>query len=297
MRGAVTRSMAAMAAVMLSVGPAAAQDAPRVAALDAAQAALTAVDRLQRALDTRVMSGNCEEAIRHAAAAYGVPVTLALALGRAESGGHPWAVNAALTGRRFASKGEAVRYVEEERRQGVATIDVGCLQVSLYWHAEAFATLEEAFDPSRNAAAGIARLAALRRETASWTEAIARYHGASAAADTAHYVCRVTNEYRALMKRPALECAAGATAQASLADLGPDAATRARIQRAQSRLADLGYDVGRADGAIGPATARALAAFQRSRGLAATGRLSVATAAALGLGEGAQEVANREMGR
>jgi peptidoglycan hydrolase-like protein with peptidoglycan-binding domain len=48
----------------------------------------------------------------------------------------------------------------------------------------------------------------------------------------------------------------------------------ATVKAVQQTLADLGYAPGRADGAIGEATTRAITAFQRDRKMAATGRIT-----------------------
>jgi curli biogenesis system outer membrane secretion channel CsgG len=53
------------------------------------------------------------------------------------------------------------------------------------------------------------------------------------------------------------------------------------LAEAQRRLAELGFDPGPADGAMGQRTANALRAYQRERGLDVTGRLDAATAAQL----------------
>lgn len=68
--------------------------------------------------------------------------------------------------------------------------------------------------------------------------------------------------------------APAATAQAP-ADIEPGVAA---VQRA---LAELGYDPGPADGVMGPRTRQAIAAFQRDRGLPATGAVDGPTTAAL----------------
>lgn len=68
------------------------------------------------------------------------------------------------------------------------------------------------------------------------------------------------------------------------AEPGP-AARRAEgsdaVRSAQRRLAQLGYDVGAADGGLGERTAHALMSFQKVEGLPRTGRLNDATIAAL----------------
>jgi Putative peptidoglycan-binding domain-containing protein len=48
----------------------------------------------------------------------------------------------------------------------------------------------------------------------------------------------------------------------------------ATVKSVQQTLADLGYAPGRADGAMGDATTRAIMAFQRDRKLAETGRIT-----------------------
>jgi peptidoglycan hydrolase-like protein with peptidoglycan-binding domain len=48
----------------------------------------------------------------------------------------------------------------------------------------------------------------------------------------------------------------------------------ATVKAVQQTLADLGYSPGRADGAIGEATTRAITAFQRDRKMAETGRIT-----------------------
>jgi peptidoglycan hydrolase-like protein with peptidoglycan-binding domain len=48
----------------------------------------------------------------------------------------------------------------------------------------------------------------------------------------------------------------------------------ATVKSVQQTLADLGYAPGRADGAIGDATTRAIIAFQRDRKMAETGRIT-----------------------
>lgn len=55
------------------------------------------------------------------------------------------------------------------------------------------------------------------------------------------------------------------------------------VSRLQARLRDLGFSPGSIDGIFGPRTEQAVLAFQRSRGLAATGVVGPDTRRALGL--------------
>lgn len=62
----------------------------------------------------------------------------------------PWTVNAQGKGTFFATKAEAVREVKRLQKAGVKSIDVGCMQINLAYHPEAFSNVEEAFDPQKN---------------------------------------------------------------------------------------------------------------------------------------------------
>jgi len=57
------------------------------------------------------------------------------------------------------------------------------------------------------------------------------------------------------------------------------------VRDVQEKLAQMGYDVGSADGHMGPRTRSALRTFQKDRGLEQTGRLDDHTLAALERGE------------
>jgi hypothetical protein len=70
------------------------------------------------------------------------------------------------------------------------------------------------------------------------------------------------------------------TAVAATPTVTHDAAT---VSRAQARLLELGYRIGKADGILGPKTRGALKEYQRSKGLAESGALDQATLVALGL--------------
>ena len=64
--------------------------------------------------------------------------------------------------------------------RGVRSIDVGCMQVNLMHHPDAFASLDEAFDPVANARYAARFLSALFRQTGDWSLATANYHSANA---------------------------------------------------------------------------------------------------------------------
>ena len=88
----------------------------------------------------------------------------------------PWTINVGGTGRYFASREEAVMAVRTLREAGVQSIDVGCAQVNLMHHPNAFETLEAAFEPRSNAAYAASFLRALYAAKGSWPLATAAYH-------------------------------------------------------------------------------------------------------------------------
>ena len=88
----------------------------------------------------------------------------------------PWTVMAEGKGRYLPNKAAAIAEVRRLRAKGVRNIDVGCMQVNLYHHPDAFEGLEAAFDPASNVDYAARLLARLRQEARSWTKAIAFYH-------------------------------------------------------------------------------------------------------------------------
>jgi hypothetical protein len=88
-------------------------------------------------------------------------------------------VNAEGEGRRFDSKAEAVDWVRKALAGGMRSIDVGCMQVNLRWHPDAFASLDAAFDPKANVAYALGYLGDLSKQYGPRL-GIGRYHSATA---------------------------------------------------------------------------------------------------------------------
>lgn len=95
---------------------------------------------------------------------------------REESFAWPWTVMAEGRGRYFDSKADAVAEVEQLLDRGITNIDVGCMQINLYYHGGAFADLNEAMDPATNAAYAGEYLKNLHSAAGSWTTAAGYYH-------------------------------------------------------------------------------------------------------------------------
>ena len=132
----------------------------------------------------------CEAAIAAAQKAPHIPDKLMPAISRVESGrldpltkqvrAWPWTINVEGAGFFFDDKGQAIDAVRTLQGRGVRSIDVGCMQVNLMHHPNAFASLDEAFDPAANARYAARFLAALFRQTGDWSLAVANYHSANA---------------------------------------------------------------------------------------------------------------------
>ena len=118
----------------------------------------------------------CVASLVQAATRHGVPPDLMLALGHAESGWRAFAVNSAGASHFPDTAAEAVALVRSEQARGIESIDVGCGQINLRWHADAFANLADAFDPDRNAEYAARFLAELNAAHGDWMTAVARYH-------------------------------------------------------------------------------------------------------------------------
>ena len=58
---------------------------------------------------------------------------------------------------------------------------------------------------------------------------------------------------------------------------------REQVLKLQTRLGELGFDAGTPDGVLGPATRRAIRAFQHSRGMVADGHPDVGLLKAVGV--------------
>jgi hypothetical protein len=126
------------------------------------------------------------DAVEHAMA---LPPGLLLAVGRVESGrrdagGHdtlpwPWSVNDEGADHVFRSAFDAIAYVVAARGRGSRSLDVGCFQVNLQFHPDAFATVAEAFDPAANARYAGQLLTDLHARSGSWETAVQFYHSAT----------------------------------------------------------------------------------------------------------------------
>ena len=89
----------------------------------------------------------------------------------------PWTVNAQGKGMFFKTKAEAVREVKRLQRKGIKSIDVGCMQINLAYHPDAFDSVEDAFDPQKNVEYSAKFLSDLYKKRGNdWIKAAMAYH-------------------------------------------------------------------------------------------------------------------------
>ena len=132
-------------------------------------------------------SALCDAALLRAETRYQLPHQLLTSIARVESGRPitsladtrpwPWTIDADGMGLFVDSKAAAIAWMTTQAAHH-NFVDVGCMQVDLYYHPHAFASLEEAFDPVANADYAARLLLELYRGEANgnWDLAVGLYH-------------------------------------------------------------------------------------------------------------------------
>ena len=131
----------------------------------------------------------CAQAVAEVEARLDIPAQLLSAIALAESGrwdakhrksvSWPWTIYAEGHAHYPTTKKSAIAAVRSMMARGVKNIDVGCMQVNLFYHPNAFDSLASAFDPATNAAYAGDLLSRLQNTHRSWSRAIAFYHSAT----------------------------------------------------------------------------------------------------------------------
>ncbi|RMD64867.1 MAG: hypothetical protein D6826_01490 [Alphaproteobacteria bacterium] len=192
-RHSVARTFAALARGLVPVAP--------IIAIVMAAAATGRPAAAQSASrpDPRTL---CAAAIARAERDYDLPPHLLGAIAKVESGrfdaatretfAWPWTVTARGKGRFLPTRAAAMAEIARLQARGVRNIDVGCMQINLAYHGDAFADAAQALAPVRNAAYAARFLRRLRAQWGSWTRAMGNYHS-----DTP----RLSGPYRAKVTR------------------------------------------------------------------------------------------------
>lgn len=129
-------------------------------------------------------NGLCIREILLAQMRHQIPDNLLLGIGLQESGLHrdgaltvwPYTANAEGKGAYFDTEAQAVAWVNARRAEGITSIDLGCMQINMHWHPDAFDSVADGFNPVRNVEYAAAYLARLYRAKGSWRAAAASYH-------------------------------------------------------------------------------------------------------------------------
>ena len=133
---------------------------------------------------TSAIQSICVREIILAQTRHDIPNNILLGIGLQEAGTRvnkqltvwPWAINAEGKGRLFNTKASAISWVAQQLNNGMRSIDVGCMQVNLRWHPNAFNSLAEGFHPKANVEYAARLLKKHYNETGSWRIAAGRYH-------------------------------------------------------------------------------------------------------------------------
>ena len=213
----------------------------------------------------------CSRHISAAERAAALPPHLLAAIAKIESGrwsaeqqaklAWPWTVMAEGKGRYLPTRAAAIAEVRALKARGIRNIDVGCMQINLRHHPEAFANLDEAFDPARNAAYAARLLGRLRAEHRSWTKAIGLYHSKTPRFNGPYRlkVFRAWREERhradrarLAARKTAQQSAPGQLAAAPAWDGGRSAPSPAMAVQQRQRLGGIGGPLGPVGGAQAP---------------------------------------------
>jgi len=151
--------------------------------------------------------GICLDTAQKINAQYKMPSKLLSSIALTESGywdkkrkakvAWPWTVTSGGPGKYFPTKLAAINYVHKLQAAGVTNIDVGCMQINMRYHPNAFSSLAEAFNPLTNVKYAAKHLSDLKIQWKSWREATRRYHSSNSTRGRA-YEQRVSKNKREL---------------------------------------------------------------------------------------------------
>lgn len=128
---------------------------------------------------------SCDRAASLVENSLDIPQGLLIAIARVESNNQPFAVNVNGLTVSFSRQELAVDAVKTMLKSGAfgrrPHVDIGCFQINLGWHSDAFPSIEAGFDPVTNGLAAGLFLREIHAKTGNWHDAVARYHAASQA--------------------------------------------------------------------------------------------------------------------
>jgi hypothetical protein len=132
-------------------------------------------------------SAQCRTAIAAAETKYKLPPALLGRIAKVESGRPivslgrvqpwPWTIDADGQALFLDSRAAAIAWARLGLQRGVRFMDIGCMQVDLQLHPDAFKSLDQAFDPAANADYAARYLRSMHDEAhGDWNVAVGWYH-------------------------------------------------------------------------------------------------------------------------
>ncbi len=215
----------------------------------------------------------CGPAVASASTGHNLPPGLLNAVAVVESGRlntltgavqpWPWTIDANGAGYMYPTEQAAEQAAAGFEAAGIASLDIGCLQVNLAQHPDAFASLAQAFDPAANADYAAMFLTSLDQKFGNWPQAVAAYHSQTPALGEP-YAARVYAQWQGSSAPVALAAAimpphGQMILPASLAEAAPAPKPLPETALQMSSLAQPMRMLSRPDGAM---TGRGLASYR-----------------------------------
>jgi hypothetical protein len=152
-------------------------------------------------------SNHCSNYFSHFEQKYSIPQHLLRSISVVETGRWynkgklylpwPWAVNQAGKSYYFSSKKEAIEAVKKMLEMGKTNIDIGCMQINLHHHPDAFINLNQAFEPKDNIEYAATFLKSHYNQSKNWQKAVASYHSlADIGQAYANKVIKIWSDYK-----------------------------------------------------------------------------------------------------
>jgi hypothetical protein len=120
---------------------------------------------------------------------------MAVSLVESGAGGAPSPFAMNIRGRTVIprTEAEAATFLRDNQGNLRGAVYAGCMQLSLADHKEGFRPVEKIVNPEQNVRYAARFLLALRRETGSWSAAVAKYNGSSGKRAAA-YQCKIKQQ-------------------------------------------------------------------------------------------------------
>jgi hypothetical protein len=115
--------------------------------------------------------------------------------------GWPWSANADGRSLRFDTASEAMAFATGPAARAAGNVDLGCFQISVRWHGEAFSGPREMLDPMRNAHYAARLLSGHHERLGDWVLAAGAYHSMTEEVASG-YRARFRRELAALPQAP-----------------------------------------------------------------------------------------------